>query len=76
MATQLRDTANAQRVYLGQDLNQRAAHCKLTLLFDNLSDEMVTPYLEQIGERLGAPLLAMQHLIVDTYIVNLRDLFF
>ena len=73
MATQLRDTANAQRVYLGQDLNQRAAHCKLTLLFDNLSDEMVTPYLEQIGERLGAPLLAMQHLIVDTYIVNLRD---
>ena len=72
-ATQLRDIAKAQRVYLGQDLNQRAAHCKLTLLFDNLRDETETPYLEQIGEHLGAQLLAMQHLIVDTYIVNLRD---
>jgi hypothetical protein len=70
-AIELQRLSGAQRVYLGHDLNTRAASRKLTLLFDDLSDQ--SPIMEQIGERLGARLFALQALLVDAYIVDLKN---
>ena len=70
-ASQLKHLSGAQRVYLGHDLNTRAASRKLTLLFDHLDDE--TPHMEQIGARFGTHVLSIRHLLVDAYIVDLKD---
>ena len=56
----LKDLSGAQRVYLGQDFNTRETSCKLSLLFDQLSDPSETPYMEQIGVRLAARLLQLR----------------
>ncbi|MDR3734993.1 MAG: hypothetical protein P4L10_05570 [Acidobacteriaceae bacterium] len=71
LASDLKHLSGVQRVYLGHDLNTRAASRKLTLLFDDLDEQ--TPHLEQIGARFGTRLLEMRHLIVDAYIVGLKD---